>query len=204
MFTELLIVSAQRAKWQLFIFHFAASTKRAVEVGNKILCPICLTLISLQCIAEFIRQKNKWWFLRPLIKKETLLHVKPQIGFPSFELMFNKPVEYSTDWVTQSNLMLQKLQHTNLLAASCSSKSSSSWNLKYLQIQHSMKRYCFFILFGFLRATHDRYKLDSGFTNVFVQPGVQLSAVATAGSGPDPNLKFCVKSWPISAKYWSQ
>ena len=107
-------------------------------------------------------EKNRWWFLRPLMKKETLLHVKPQIGFPSFELMFNKPVEYSTDWVTQSNLMLQKLQHTNLLAASCSSKSSSSWNLKYLQIQHSMKRYCFFILFGFLRDTHDRYKLDSG------------------------------------------
>ena len=42
----LLIVSAQRAKWQLFIFHFAASTKRAVVVGNKILRPICLTLIS--------------------------------------------------------------------------------------------------------------------------------------------------------------
>ena len=86
-------------------------------------------------------EKNRW-FLRPLMKKETLLHVKPQIGFPSFELMFNKPVEYSTDWVTQSNLMLQKLQHTNLLTASCSPLQveiliiMKSQNIYKFNIQH--------------------------------------------------------------------
>ena len=75
-------------------------------------------------------------------KNETLLHIKPQIGFLSFELMFNKPVEYSTDWVTQSNLMLQKLQHTNLLTASC-----SPLQVEILIIMKSQNLYKFNIAF---------------------------------------------------------
>ena len=95
MFPVLLIVSAQRAKWQLFIFHFAASTKRAVEVGKQdpesdLFDPNFLTMYC----RLYQREKIS---LTPSHKEETLLHIKPQIGFLSFELMFNKPVEYSTD-----------------------------------------------------------------------------------------------------------